>query len=65
MKNSNAEGGIIIEFVQRGAYVKVSAIDMDSGVEASIVGDAAAGRTALEALAIKKLDYVKRKREQD
>ncbi len=53
---------IYIEFVQRGRYVKVTAIDSDSGVEASIVGDPNAGREALSKLAVKKLEMVKKKK---
>ncbi|HUN48329.1 MAG TPA: hypothetical protein VMU85_17500 [Stellaceae bacterium] len=57
-------GEVIFEFQRRGAYVKVSAVDVASGTEVSIVGDPAAGETALRRLAERKLDYVlARKRE--
>ncbi len=49
---------IIIEFIQVGAYVKVSAIDPVSLVEVSIVGDPSASRNTLEQNAIKKLKFV-------
>ncbi len=49
---------IIVEFVPCGAYVKVSAVDAETGVEVSIVGDPARGEAALEQLAVRKLDYV-------
>ncbi|WP_119165805.1 DUF6898 family protein [Algihabitans albus] len=49
---------VIIEFLPCGAYVKVSAIDVATGIEASIVGDPLRGEAALEDLAMKKLDYV-------
>ena len=49
---------IIIEFIQVGAYVKVSAVDPVSLVEVSIVGDPAASRNTLEQNAIKKLKFV-------
>ena len=49
---------IIIEFVQVGAYVKVSAIDPVSLFEVSIVGDPSAPRNTLEQIAIKKLKFV-------
>ena len=49
---------IIIEFVQVGAYVKVSAIDPVSLFEVSIVGDPSASRNTLEQIAIKKLKFV-------
>jgi hypothetical protein len=38
--------------------VKVTAVDVESGVEAVIVGDLAAGEPALKRLAKRKLDYV-------
>ena len=49
---------IIIEFIQVGAYVKVSAVDPVSLVEVSIVGDPSASRNTLEQNAIKKLKFV-------
>ena len=49
---------IIIEFIQVGAYVKVSAVDPISLVEVSIVGDPSASRNTLEQAAIKKLKFV-------
>lgn len=62
MSAGNASGKeYYIEFVQSGRYVKVSAIDPESGAEASIVGDPAAGQERLERLAIQKLEYVLRK----
>ncbi len=56
------DGQIIIEFHPIGAYVKVSAIDARSLVEVSIVGAADAGREALERTALRKLEYVLRRR---
>ena len=54
---------IIIEFIQVGAYVKVSAVDPVSLVEVSIVGDPAASRNTLEQNAIKKLKFVLAKKQ--
>lgn len=51
-------GEVIFEFRHNGAYVKVSAVDVASGTEVSIVGDPAAGEAALRRLALRKLDYV-------
>ena len=48
----------LIEFHQVGAYVKVSAVDPVTRVEVSIVGDPAAGETALRRAAVRKLQYV-------
>ncbi len=56
------DGQIIIEFQPVGAYVKVSAIDVQSLVEVSIVGAADASREALERTAVRKLEYVLRRR---
>ncbi|MBB45354.1 MAG: hypothetical protein CMM43_04495 [Rhodospirillaceae bacterium] len=54
---------IIIEFIQVGAYVKVTAVDPVSLVEVSIVGDPSASRDTLEQTAIKKLRFVLSKRQ--
>ena len=54
---------IIIEFIQVGAYVKVSAVDPVSLVEVSIVGDPSASRNNLEQNAIKKLKFVLAKKQ--
>ena len=58
----SGEREIIFEFVQVGSAVKVTALDTASGIEASIVGDPAAGEAALKRLALRKLDYVLAKR---
>lgn len=55
---------VIFEFVQQGAYVKVSAVDTCTGIEGVIVGDANAPREKLQALALQKLEYVLKKRGQ-
>lgn len=54
--------GYIIELIQVGDYVKVSAVDPDSGVEACIVGARTAGEAALKRTAVRKLEYVLAKR---
>jgi len=53
--------GALLEFRQVGAYVKVSAMDPDSLTEVSIVGDPAAGESALRRAAVRKLQYVMRR----
>jgi hypothetical protein len=58
----SGEREVIFEFIQLGGAVKVTALDTASGIEASIVGDPAAGEAALKRLALKKLDYVLAKR---
>jgi len=53
-----AEREIIFEFLRIGPSVKVTAVDVASGIEVSIVGDPAAGEPALRRLATQKLRYV-------
>ena len=53
---------VIIEFVKVGAYVKVSAIDPTTRIEASIVGDPSMSQSTLERTAVQKLNYVLNKR---
>lgn len=52
------ESRVLLEFHRVGNAVKVSAVDPDSLVEASIVGDPAVGEQALANAAIRKLRYV-------
>ena len=49
---------IIFEFHQVGKAVKVSAIDVQTGVEVAIVGDPGAGDETLKRTALRKLEYV-------
>jgi hypothetical protein len=53
---------IFVEFVILGNTVKATAIDPDTGREASIVGPASAPRAILAENARRKLDYVKNKK---
>jgi len=62
MSVANHPQGVIYEFVPKGRYVKVSAVDVASGTEATMVGDASAPQERLEALALQKLDWVMNKR---
>ena len=56
-------GEILFEFVVRGNFVKVMAIDPITGIEVSIVGDSRASKNTLQRVATKKLVMVlKRKR---
>jgi hypothetical protein len=55
------EREVIFEFLHVGTAVKVTAVDVATGIEASIVGDPAAGETALKRLARQKLEYVRAK----
>jgi hypothetical protein len=53
---------IIIEFMSVGSLVKVSAIDSQSLTEISIQGPANAGKETLKYNAIKRLEYVLKKK---
>ena len=53
---------IYVEFVVMGNTVKVTAIDSESGLEASVIGPAGAPRGAMAEAARRKLEYVAKKR---
>ena len=55
---------IYVEFVSQGNFVKATAIDSASGIEASIVGPANAPRSTLAEAAAKKLKYVMEKKKE-
>jgi hypothetical protein len=58
-----AEREVIFEFLQIGTALKVTAVDVASGIEAVIVGDPRASQEALRRLAKQKLDYVMNKKQ--
>ena len=47
---------VLFEFSRLGAYVRVAAIDADSGIEVVVMGPAHAAQADLERLALQKLD---------
>ncbi len=51
-------GEVIIELRQNGAYVKVTAIHAETGVEISTLGSASSPPAILEQAAMRKLAYV-------
>jgi hypothetical protein len=53
----------LFEFHQVGAFMKVSALDPDSGIEVSIVGPANASDHVLRTNALRKLEAALRKSE--
>lgn len=53
---------VIIEFSPLGAYVKVSAMDVKSLTEISVSGPANAPQNTLKLNALKRLEYVLRKK---
>lgn len=54
-------GDVIIEMIQVGNAVKVTAIDATTGIEVSIVGAPSTGEEILKRNAVNKLNYVLRK----
>lgn len=56
------EREVLVEIVVLGAYAKVTAIDAATGTEVSVTGPAAADQRALRAAAIRKLEFVLKKR---
>ncbi|MBE89769.1 MAG: hypothetical protein CMM76_10065 [Rhodospirillaceae bacterium] len=57
--------GAIIEMITIGRYVKVTAVDTRTGIEASIVGDPRRGDRALREAGLLKLKYVMKKKAED
>ncbi|MCI5050092.1 MAG: hypothetical protein MRY32_07155 [Rickettsiales bacterium] len=58
----NQHGGVIFEYIRHGSYLKVSAVDVATGIEASIVADPATDQRTLDKLALQKLNYVMNKK---
>ncbi|HWD25555.1 MAG TPA: hypothetical protein VG387_00210 [Rhizomicrobium sp.] len=56
-----ANGEIYFEFMVQGRVVRVTAIDPKTGCEAVVMGPSGASRAALQAAALRKLDYVIKK----
>lgn len=52
----------IVEFIPQGRYVKVTAVDPVTGMEAVIVGDPSQPQTVLERTAIRKLEFLMNKK---
>ena len=48
-------GEVIVEFIRAGGFLRCTAVDVDTGVEASAIGPIAAGEAALERIALGKL----------
>ncbi|GER08314.1 hypothetical protein GCM10007972_25240 [Iodidimonas muriae] len=55
--------GYIVEFIQTGGHLKVTAVDPETGTEATIIGDPKASRQELADLAARKLVYILNKSE--
>jgi uncharacterized protein YqfB (UPF0267 family) len=50
--------GVIFEFTRFGDQIKVCAIDVSSGLEATVFGPATAAQADMERLALNKLRYI-------
>jgi hypothetical protein len=55
------KGEIILEFISKGTYVQINAIDVVTGTEASVIAPKTLPRFEMENLARRKLEYVMRK----
>ena len=53
---------VIFEFIRLGNSVKVTAVDPLTRIEVAIVGPAAADEATLRQAALRKLDFVRRRR---
>ncbi len=58
MRNNIDRGEVILEFVQIGGLIRVSAMEPKSLTEVVIYGPASAGEAALRRVVLRKLDYV-------
>lgn len=56
------EREVFIEITTLGRFAKASAIDSATGTELSVMGPAGAERSGLEAAALRKLEFVLKKR---
>ena len=58
-------GEVIIEFYRVGAFVKVSAVDVATSTEVSIMGPVNAGEETLTRVVMRKLEYVLERQRKD
>lgn len=52
----------ILEFIPQGRFVRVTAVDPVTGMEAVMVGDPSQGQQVLSRLAVQKLEFLLKKR---
>ncbi|MFN4355289.1 DUF6898 family protein [Parvibaculum sp.] len=55
---------VIFEFIPIGASMKVTVVDVATGMEVSIIGPSGAAQTELENVAVRKLRYMLEKKEE-
>ncbi|MFN4231108.1 DUF6898 family protein [Parvibaculum sp.] len=64
--NGSGEGReVIFEYMPVGGSVKVTAVDVATGLEVSVVGPSTAAQHELERIAVRKLRYMLEKKEKE
>ena len=58
MTRKNNESRYIVEMIPHGRYVRVTAVDPATGLEAVVVGDAQQSASTLEQIAVRKLIFL-------
>lgn len=56
---------ILFEYIRQGAYVKVTALEPETGIEASVVVPAGLSQEQMNLQALQKLNYVLRKKAEE
>ena len=56
---------ILFEYIRQGAYVKVTAIEPETKIEASVVVPATLNQEQMQVQALQKLNYVLRKKAEE
>ncbi len=56
---------VLFEFIRQGAYVKVTAIEPETKIEASVVVPANLSKEQMQLQALQKLNYVLRKKAEE
>ena len=56
---------VLFEYVRQGAYVKVTALEPETGIEASVVMPTSLSQEQMNLQALKKLNYVLRKKAEE
>ncbi|MBE6447800.1 MAG: hypothetical protein E7018_00670 [Alphaproteobacteria bacterium] len=56
---------VLFEFIRQGAYVKVTAIEPETKIEASVVVPANLSQEQMQLQALQKLNYVLRKKAEE
>lgn len=54
----------LFEFQRSGGYVRVCVLDAQTGLETAVIGPASATQSQLEDLAIRKLEYLRRRQQE-